>query len=229
MKLLSLFDEFSYLSIFIRLLLSTIAGAMIGWERGAHGKNAGIRTFSLVCLGAALVMVVNEFLFNKYSQGDPARLGAQVISGVGFLGVGTIIVTGKSHVKGLTTAATLWATACIGIAIGSGYVFGGLIAMLMILFIMTALAFISRITDEYASQITCYMEVSPDTDAGKLYKYAESHGYIIRSIEKQKKQTLHEGDVALIVKINLKKRTKHESVVSNMREAVSINYIEELH
>lgn len=202
---------------------------MIGWERGAHGKNAGIRTFSLVCLGAALVMVVNEFLFNKYSQGDPARLGAQVISGVGFLGVGTIIVTGKSHVKGLTTAATLWATACIGIAIGSGYVFGGLIAMLMILFIMTALAFISRITDEYASQITCYMEVSPDTDAGKLYKYAESHGYIIRSIEKQKKQTLHEGDVALIVKINLKKRTKHESVVSNMREAVSINYIEELH
>ena len=84
-------------------------------------------------------MVTNEFLMDSYPSGDVARLGAQVISGVGFLGVGTIIITGRNYVKGLTTAASLWTTACLGIAFGSGYIAAGLIALLFVFLIMTVL------------------------------------------------------------------------------------------
>ena len=79
-------------------------------------------------------MITDEYLVVTYGTGDPARLAAQVISGIGFLGVGTIIVTGKNYVKGLTTAASLWTTACLGIAIGAGYIAGSLLAFFFIAF-----------------------------------------------------------------------------------------------
>ena len=229
MKIIDFIQDFSCLSVFIRLFIATISGAAIGWERGAHGKSAGIRTFSLVCLGASLVMVINEYLLIRFGSGDPARLGAQVISGVGFLGVGTIIVTGRNHVKGLTTAATLWATACIGIAIGSGYVFGGMMAMVMILFIMTVLAFISRHNDDYASRLVCYIELTDETGIDDIYSFVDTNCYRITSIEKQKKQTLHAGDMALMIKIDLKKRMKHENVTAELLKLPSVHYIEEIH
>ena len=91
MRIIAYIEEFNIVSVIVRLMLSTFAGAVIGLERRVHGKSAGVKTFSLVCLGASLVMVTNEFLMDSYPSGDVARLGAQVISGVGFLGVGTII------------------------------------------------------------------------------------------------------------------------------------------
>lgn len=104
-------------------------GGVIGIEREIGNRPAGFRTHTLVCMGSALAMMTSEFLFNKYgalTKMDPARLGAQVISGIGFLGAGTIIKDG-SHVRGLTTAASLWVVACIGLAIGAGFYWGALI------------------------------------------------------------------------------------------------------
>ena len=126
-----LFDflrEFSFLSILLRLLLAMLFGGVIGLERGRKRRAAGFRTYMLVCLGAALTMLLSQYLhrmLNTVWSGaaltiDVSRISAQVINGIGFLGAGTIIVTGRQQVKGLTTAAGLWASACMGIAIGAG-------------------------------------------------------------------------------------------------------------
>lgn len=112
--------------IWIRLLFSLAVGMFIGIDRGLKRRGAGIKTHVLVCLGATLVMLTSEYMFRTFpdAKADMARLGAQVISGVGFLGVGTIMVTGRNQVRGLTTAACLWISACEGLAAGIGFVEG---------------------------------------------------------------------------------------------------------
>ena len=111
----------NYLDILLRLLLALIIGGVIGIERQTTNHNAGLRTHILVCLGSAVVMIMSEQMVADFG-GEISRIGAQVVSGVGFLGAGCIIVNGNK-IKGLTTAAGLWATACVGLAIGLGYYF----------------------------------------------------------------------------------------------------------
>lgn len=123
-----------YFSLAIRLILACVLGGIIGYERETMHRPAGFRTHILVCVGAALVMVTSEFIFDKYLprvSTDPTRLGAQVISGIGFLGAGTIIREGF-NVKGLTTAASLWAVSCVGIAVGIGFYEGAIGATVLI-------------------------------------------------------------------------------------------------
>ncbi len=118
----------------LRLVLAGVLGGVIGYEREHTNRPAGFRTHILVCVGAALVMVTSEFIFDIYGGKvnlDPARLGAQVISGIGFLGAGTIIRDGF-NVRGLTTAASLWAVSCVGIAVGIGFYGGAVIATILI-------------------------------------------------------------------------------------------------
>lgn len=122
------------IKILIRLLLAGILGGIVGYEREHTHRPAGFRTHILVCVSSALVMITSEFIFNMYKTSaniDPTRLGAQVISGIGFLGAGTIIRDGF-NVKGLTTAASLWAVSCVGIATGIGFYGGAIIATVLI-------------------------------------------------------------------------------------------------
>ncbi len=142
----NLFSYFSsqgefYLSMISRLIVACVLGGIIGFEREHVHRPAGLRTHILVCVGSALVMVTSEFIYYRYSSHanvDPARLGAQVISGIGFLGAGTIIKEGIS-VKGLTTAASLWAVSCIGIAAGIGFYSGALLATVIIFLILVVI------------------------------------------------------------------------------------------
>lgn len=125
---------FPYFEIAFKLLLAGILGGIIGYERQSSHRPAGLRTHILVCIGAALVMITSEYIFEMYkgrANLDPARLGAQVISGIGFLGAGTILREGAT-IKGLTTAAGLWAVSCIGLAIGAGFYFGGIITAVLV-------------------------------------------------------------------------------------------------
>ena len=110
----------TYASMVLRILLAILLGGIIGMERGMKNRPAGLRTYMLVCLGACIVMLTNQYVYQTYGVGDPVRMGAQVISGIGFLGAGTIIVTSRNQIKGLTTAAGLWASACVGLAVGIG-------------------------------------------------------------------------------------------------------------
>jgi putative Mg2+ transporter-C (MgtC) family protein len=123
-----------YLILTARLILACVLGGIVGYERESMNRPAGFRTHILVCVGASLVMITSEFIFREYkgmANMDPARLGAQVISGIGFLGAGTIIREGFS-VRGLTTAASLWAVSCVGIAAGIGFYEGAIAATVII-------------------------------------------------------------------------------------------------
>ena len=229
MRIMAYIEEFNIISVIVRLMLSTFAGAIIGLERRLHGKSAGVKTFSLVCLGSSLVMVTNEFLMDSYPSGDVARLGAQVISGVGFLGVGTIIITGRNYVKGLTTAASLWTTACLGIAFGSGYIAAGLIALLFVFLIMTVLSGIGRRADAYTPYIHLYLEIGREAGIEVLYDYVQENDFRISSIDKQQKLAINDKDLSLLVEIDLHKRVNHAEIVEALSKLEAVHYIEEIH
>lgn len=229
MRIIDYIQEFNIVSVIIRMLLSTLAGAVIGLERRMHGKSAGVKTFSLVCLGASLVMIINEYLMYEYPSGDVARLGAQVISGVGFLGVGTIIITGRNYVKGLTTAASLWTTACLGIAFGSGFIVAGLIAVFFVFIIMTVLSGIGRRADAYTPYIHLYLEVSNESGLETLHDYVQENDFRITSIDKQQKLALNDKDISLLIEIELHKRINHAQIIEALGKIEGIHYIEEVH
>ena len=107
-------------SMLLRLTISIILGAILGIERGLKNRPAGLRTYILVCMGACIIMMTNQYVYAAYNTGDPVRMAAQVVSGIGFLGAGSIIVTKQNQIKGLTTAAGLWAASAVGLAIGIG-------------------------------------------------------------------------------------------------------------
>lgn len=139
-QLVKTLEELNTVSVAVRVLLAVIVGGCIGSERGRHGRAAGLRTHILVCLGAAMTTMIGVYAMEHIkSTGDPLRVGAQVISGIGFLGVGTIMIRNRSHVTGLTTAAGLWATACIGLGIGIGFYWAVLVAFAAVLITFTAL------------------------------------------------------------------------------------------
>jgi len=137
------------LSILIKLALAALAGGLVGLEREAHGRPAGMRTNLLVSVGACTMMIISEAFYLKYSMYggdtvlrlDPSRTAAQIVTGIGFLGAGVIIKEGAT-VRGLTTAASLWAVAGVGMAFGMGYfVLGGISTV----FIVGSLLFIKKL------------------------------------------------------------------------------------
>lgn len=133
-------------SAVFKLLLSLILGASIGLERRQKGQIAGMRTFALICMGATLAMLVSIYIPQEYmglKNGDPGRIAAQVISGIGFLGAGAIIQM-KGSVRGLTTAAGIWMTACLGLAIGAGMYVVAIAAGLLIIFVFKFLDFCEK-------------------------------------------------------------------------------------
>jgi len=142
-----------YLEIIIRLLLSVLFGAIIGHERESKNRPAGIRTYTLVCVSSAAIMILSEFIFKQYLSeydllSDPMRLGAQVISGIGFLGAGTIMHHGAT-VHGLTTAAGLWAVMTLGLIMGSGFYFLGVVLFILVYVVLVFFSKLSgKINDE---------------------------------------------------------------------------------
>ena len=136
---IKLLSELNIYSISFRIILSMILSGLIGMEREKKQRPAGFRTYVVVCLGATLTCITNLYMANLYNYVDPSRIPAQVVSGIGFLGAGTILVTRNSRIKGLTTAAGLWCCATIGIAIGSGFYTGAIICSIAVLVIMRAL------------------------------------------------------------------------------------------
>lgn len=147
-------------SVAFRILLAVAFGGCVGMERGWHGRAAGLRTHILVCVGATMAALVGVFSIKYLNpNSDPLRTGAQVISGMGFLGAGTILVRDRTRVTGLTTAAGLWATASIGLAIGIGFYTAAFFAFLAIFITMTILIWVERMTRSKHSYL-CYIECS---------------------------------------------------------------------
>lgn len=146
-----------YFTVFLRMVLSVIVGGLIGSERARHGRAAGMRTHILVCLGSALTSIMGIFANTILGEnGDIYRISAQVISGIGFLGAGMIILKNNNVITGLTTAAGVWTTSIIGIAIGYGFYFGAVVAT--ILFLTTIILF-SKLERKKKAAEVIYIEI----------------------------------------------------------------------
>lgn len=130
--------ETNFTGVCFQLVLSMLLGSIVGFERRRRGQTAGVRTFSLISMGSTLAMVLSVYVAEKYGDGDPTRMAAQVISGIGFLGAGAIIQM-KGSVRGLTTAAGIWMVSTLGMAVGCGLYLIALVATLLILFILVLL------------------------------------------------------------------------------------------
>jgi len=133
------FTELTKVNIILRVMIVCFLSGCLGIERTRKRRGAGVRTYMMVAVGAALTMMTSQFIYVYIGQTDIARLGAQVISGIGFIGAGTIMFTGFKQVKGITTAAGLWASACIGLAVGIGFIYGAVLSWFIMVFIMTIL------------------------------------------------------------------------------------------
>ena len=164
------FYDLNIFSVTLRTLLALIFGGIIGLERGSNRHPAGFRTHILVCVGAALAMMTNQFIVEEFGTSDPARLGAQVITGVGFLGVGTILVTGRYKIKGLTTAAGLWASACLGLAIGIGFYSGAIIAAVIIFASLSLLPKVENYFYRRSRVLDLYIEVDTLEDFKNVHR-----------------------------------------------------------
>ena len=134
------------LSHCLRLVFAALLGGCVGLERTKKMRAAGLRTYMLVCLGSAMAMLVGLDVASEYADADATRIASQVVSGIGFIGAGTIMMTGTHRVRGLTTAAGLWATACLGLAIGAGYY---LYALVMFAITVLTMTLGSRIQDRF--------------------------------------------------------------------------------
>lgn len=228
--ILQYIEEFNYISILIRLSLAVLLGGIVGAERATKRQIAGIRTFAVVCLGAALAMVTNEYLCVKSGNiVDTSRMAAQVISGVGFLGVGTIIVTGKNQVKGLTTAASLWAVATLGIAVGAGFVYGAVVGFLLIMISVKVLQRASRHQENYNRILEVYMEVSPEGGMTRVMEYMDSKEFIIRSMQRTDQNTFKSEDIAVAMELDLGTKRHHNIILRELQLIKGLDYIEEIH
>lgn len=151
-------EEFNTVSVLLRVLLAVIAGGVIGNERGRHGRAAGFRTHILVCLGGAMTALCSLYVSVVTGMGgDVFRIPAQVISGIGFLGAGIIMVKNNNTVAGLTTAAGMWVTATIGVAFGFGFYGGGV--LVTVICVVNA-ALLTRVEHNRAKALRFYVEVN---------------------------------------------------------------------
>lgn len=175
--------DLNLLSLCVRLLLAMAFGGTIGFERGIRQRAAGLRTHMLLCVGAASTMLVSQFMYASYGVGDPARLSAQVISGIGFLGAGTIIVTRSNQIKGLTTAATLWATACMGLAVGVGFYECALVMYVILIFILLLVNVVDTKYLKVPTSTALYLEVHRDVGLGDAIHFIHEIGWNVRDIK----------------------------------------------
>lgn len=215
-----------YISVIIRLMIAMIMGAVIGYERASKKSTAGLRTFSIVCVASALTMIINEHLVGRYGTGDSARLAAQVISGVGFLGMGSIIMTARNRVRGLTTAATLWATAILGLAAGAGMIVSSLIAFAIMMFIIIVMSPISRYLEKYNRKITIYMEVDKNIGLQQIIEFFTNQNYEVLQLEKHKASP--EGDLMIQLELDLNGKYLHSDIIGRLSHWETIHYIEEV-
>lgn len=232
-KILSIdFQGVTLVSTFTRMLLAAFFGGMVGMERGRKRRAAGLRTHMLVCMGATLVMITNQYISAEFGMADPSRMGAQVISGIGFLGVGTIIVDRQQQVRGLTTAAGLWSCACVGLAVGIGFYMGAVIA---IIFILSTIVILNKLELRIISKsrvMEAYAEFDSHSDINRFINLVSQGGIKVIQMEIVQPRN-HRGKedtrAAAILTFQLPKRYLHAQVLDDLENAPGLITIEELH
>ena len=228
----------SFVAVVIRLILALLLGGLLGLERVRKRRPAGIRTYMLVCIGAALTMMLGQYqaqmLLTDWSNvssaitPDISRLSAQVINGIGFLGAGTVLVTGKQEVKGLTTAAGLWASACMGLAIGAGYLECALLAFLLIFLCNRVLPHIETAIVENARNVNLYVEFDSLDDIGPIISQIKSVGATVYEVDIERKHSGSSLYPSAYISLCLNQRKAHARLILAISELKFVHTIDEI-
>jgi len=237
---LDYFRELTTFSVLLRMAMATVLGGLIGLDRGKKRRAAGFRTHILVCLGAVLSMLLGQYncvmLGNEWSalateigvKTDISRMGAQVINGIGFLGAGTIIVTKRQEVKGLTTAAGLWASACAGLAIGAGFYECVLVAFLLIIIVIRCLPYVEGIVVNNARNMNFYVDFASLDDLGKIIAHIKEQNVHIYEVDIDHGRNNSTQRPNAVFSIRLKQKRAHIQVLTAIAELGCIYSIEEI-
>lgn len=227
----------SYIEIIIRVVLSLVIGSIIGLERGSKSQPAGIRTHSIVCMAACLIMMTNEFVSYKFGTGDPTRLGAQVISGVGFLGAGTILITDKKKVTGLTTAAGIWASAGIGLAIGVGFYEGALLVAISVWSVISMFQPLKKYLQSRSKVIELYIVVKSTEAYNRVLVYCAENGIRLNdsrtafgdvNSERIEYFDVPDKRIASFMTLELSGKFEHLKLMEEIANIVGVIYVEEV-
>ena len=214
--------EMNMVSVLLKMILAVLVGALVGLERSAKNRPAGFRTHILVCLGAAVAAMTGLFLFLVLKlPADVSRLGAQVISGLGFIGAGTIVVTKKMSIKGLTTAAGLWTTGIIGLAIGAGYYELGIVGTVLVLLAETVFNSLGQ-KIHHTPEYTVEIHYNEKTSLDEVLRYCKDNRMAIVNL---KIHTLEGKDTLYAAEVKVRGNTRPEPLtehISHMSGIISV-------
>ena len=219
--------ELSLVTVLLRLLLAVLCGGAVGLERERKGRPAGFRTHILVCVGAVLCMMTNQYLLRFIGSTDTARLGAGVLTGISFLGAGTIMVTGQRQVKGLTTAAGLWASAAMGLAIGVGFYEAALIACAVIFIVERALQNVSR-QRQRVKHMELYLELRDTHALGELIATLRSRNLKAEDVDIIKPEMAEKPSLIAFVTLRSSEAVSSEDVLTMLRALDAVLCAEEM-
>ncbi len=221
------FAAWNIQNIIIRVVVAAVLGGIIGLDRGMKHRGAGTKTITVVCLGATLVMLTEQYIqINFPGLANMNRLAAQVISGVGFIGVGTIIIS-KHRVRGLTTAATLWASACVGLAVGIGFIEGGILITVMMLVSLHVLPFVERFATRHSRYCNVFMDVEKSRDLHIVIQDLKEAGIVIDSMEMSESRDAGE-EISVHMVLYVKKsmeRTAIYDILMKSDKVVSVDFL----
>lgn len=228
--------EMNIASILLRLGLAMVFGGVIGMERGRKHRAAGFRTHMLVCIGAALTMLLGQYEYTMlktvwtdvFASADVTRFSAQVINGIGFLGAGTVVITGRQNVKGLTTAAGLWASACTGLAIGAGFYECVILAFFLMLLVVRVLPTIELSIVERSRFMNIYVEFSDLDHVGTIINRIKAENIHIYEVELDHGHQDSDRRPNAIFSIRLKRRISHAKLLTILSDVDGVKVIEEL-
>lgn len=220
--------EITVWGIVERITLALILGGMIGMERGIKNQPAGFRTYMLVSLGASLVMMTNQYICTAFGSGDPSRLGAQVISGIGFLGAGTIMVTRDQRVRGLTTAAGLWSSACIGLAIGIGFYEGAIAAGIAILLVMTVFQKLDIVLHNRSKYLRLYLHFVSLDALNAFMEFCKEEDIKVIDMQTSKGKGEEKGMIVAVFAIKCPHGGRHVEIIKQFTNIEGIKHVEQL-
>ena len=226
-ELVSMAEGINLFSIVLRIAVSVMCAGILGIERGKANQSAGMRTYILVSLGATVVMLTGQYMFDKLSTGDPARLGAQVISGIGFLGAGTIISTQASRVRGLTTAAGLWAAACIGLAIGIGFFEAAIGATVVVMLTIVVFQRVDHFFYTRSPILRVYLEMESIDYVKGLIRTIRSNGMRVSGMELQKPKSGMQNAVGIALVVKKNTRRNPVDMLDVISRTEGLTFIEE--
>lgn len=217
--------EFTFASVAFRLILATVLSAMMGSERGRRGRAAGLRTHILVCVGSAMAAMTGIYIVKELQMsGDASRIAAQVISGIGFLGAGTILVKNGSTITGLTTAACVWATGAIGLAIGYGFYEAAIIATVITYLTIKLLSAFEHKHALLGKECSLYIEFIEANQLNNVIFQMKEHNYLVDSIALAPSKTNLPNSIAATLTIKTKKKVNVQDVLADVNKIDGVNF-----